>query len=84
MCAVVVDVLEKWAQHRTTDDADDNVAQWGSWTIGLLATKETRPFWLAAGAEGVFRGIVAADTSVASRKAKSFARYARGELGLQA
>ena len=74
-------VLEKWAQHRTTDNADDNVAQWGSDAIYWLATEDTRAPWLAAGAEGVLRGI-AADTSVASGEAKTEARSARRKLGL--
>ena len=73
--------MEKWAQHRTTDSADDNVAKWGSRAIYWLVTEDTRARWLAAGAERVFRGI-AADTSVASADAKSWARYALKELGL--
>ena len=73
--------MEKWAQHRTTDDADDNVAQWGSWAIYWLVTEDTRAPWLAAGAERVLQGITA-DTSVASADAKSWARYALKELGL--
>ena len=77
----MVGVLAKWAQHRTTDDADDNVAQYGSSAIYFLETKETRAPWLAAGAERVLRGI-AADTSGASGKAKSDARNALKELGL--
>ena len=81
MCAVVVGALEKWAQHRTTDGADDNVAQWGSLAIYLLATKDTRAPWLAAGAERVLRGI-AADTSGASADAKYWARNALEKLGL--
>ena len=74
-------VLEKWAQHRTTDSADDNVAQWGSLAIYVLVTTDTRAPWLAAGAEGVLRGI-AADTSGASGEAKKWARNALKELGL--
>ena len=83
LCAVTVGVLEKWAQHRTTDDAVDNVAQWGSCVIYWLAMGDTRPPWLAAGAEGVLRGIIA-DTSEASGEAKMFAIWALKELGLQA
>ena len=75
--------MEKWAQHSTTDDAEDNVAQWGSWVIYWLVTEDTRAPWLAAGAEGVLRGITA-DTSVASSSAKSEARDALKKLGLQA
>ena len=75
--------MEKWAQHRTTDSADDNVAEWGSWAIWYLVTEETRAPWLAAGAEGVLRGIIA-DTSVATDRAKSDARNALGNLGLSA
>ena len=73
--------MEKWAQHRTTDMADDDVAHWGSWVINWLVTKETRAPWLAAGAERVLRGI-AADTSNASSRAKSAARSALKHLGL--
>ena len=73
--------MEKWAQHRTTDRADDNVAQWGSWAIYWLVTEDTRAPWLAAGAERVLRGI-AAGTSEASDRAKSDARNALNELGL--
>ena len=76
----MVGVLEKWAQHRTTD-ADDNVARWGSGAIYLLVTRNTRAPWLAAGAEGVLRGIIAG-TSGASGEAKSPARLALGKLGL--
>ena len=79
----MVGVLEKWAQHRTTDWADDNVAQWGSLAICRLVTADTRAPWLAAGAEGVLRGITA-DTSVASSGAKSNASSALRQLGLQA
>ena len=73
--------MEKWAQHRTTDDADDNVAYYGSLVIYWLVTKETRAPWLAAGAERVLRGIIA-DTSGASGEAKKWARNALKELGL--
>ena len=76
-------VLEKWAQHRTADGADDNVAQWGSRAIYWLVTTDTRAPWLAAGAEGILRSI-AAGTSEASDKAKSWARDALRELGLNA
>ena len=75
--------MEKWAQHRTTDGGDDNVAEWGSWAIYNLVTEDTRARWLAAGAEGVLRSI-AADMSVASREAMNEARSALRELGLQA
>ena len=75
--------MEKWAQHRTTDGADDNVAEWGSWAIYYLVTEDTRAPWLDAGAEGVLRGITA-DASVASSNAKSYARAALKKLGLQA
>ena len=74
-------VLEKWAQHRTTDHADDNVAQWGSYAINWLATEDTRAPWLAAGAEGVLRGITAG-TSGASGNAKIWARKALKDMGL--
>ena len=67
--------MEKWAQHRTTDDAVDNVAQWGSLAIERLTTTDTRALWLAAGADEVLRGIIA-DTSAASDKAKRWARDA--------
>ena len=77
----MVDVLEKWAQHRTTNSADDNVAHWGSWAIYYLVTEKTRSCWLAADADIVLRDI-AADTSVASSMAKSHARNALKELGL--
>ena len=77
----MVGVLEKLAQHRTTDGADDNVAQCGSLAIYYLATEDTRAPWLAAGAERVLRGI-AADTSGASGGAKSEARDALKKLGL--
>ena len=73
--------MEKWAQHRTTDDADDNVAQWGSCAIYYLLTEDARAPWLAAGAERVLRGI-AADTSGASGRAKYWARKALNDLGL--
>ena len=73
--------MEKWAQHRTTDYADDNVAEWGSWAIYNLVTKYNRAPWLAAGAERVLRGI-AADTSGASGLAKSEARSALKRLGM--
>ena len=79
MFAAVVGVLEKWAQHRTTDDADDNVAEWGSGAIRLLATIDTRPLWLVA--EGVLRGI-AAGTSAASYWARKNAREALTKLGM--
>ena len=77
----MVGVLEKWAQHRTTDYTEDNVAQWGSRVIYRLVTEDTRARWLAAGAERVLRGI-AADTSVASGAAKSHARNALATLGV--
>ena len=83
MCAVIVDVVKKWAQHMTTDDDDDNVANWGSWAIYLLVTRNTRAPWLAAGAEGVLRGIIA-DTSGASADAKNEASGVLKKLGLQA
>ena len=73
--------MEKWAQHRTTDDADDNVARYGSWAIRILVTEDTRAPWLAAGAERVLRGI-AADTSGAYGKANSNARDALEKLGV--
>ena len=73
--------MKKWAQHRTTNGADDNVAQYGSWVIWLLVTEDTRAPWLAAGAEGVLQGIIAG-TSVASGEAKTKARDALKELGL--
>ena len=75
--------MEKWAQHRTTDHADDNVAQYGSWAIRYLATGDpvSKARWLAAGAEGVLQGIIAG-TSVASGEAKTKARDALKELGL--
>ena len=73
--------MEKWALHMTTDYADDNGAMWGSWAIYWLVTEDTRAPWLAAGAEGVLRGI-AADTSGASGEAKNAARKALKELGL--
>ena len=76
----MVGVLEKWAQHRTADDADDNVAQWGSDAIYWLVTEATRAPWLAAGAERVLRGI-ATGTSVASGEAKRGARNALKEFG---
>ena len=78
--------MEKWAQHRTTDDADDNAPLYGSRAIYWLtkADPDTRPRWLAAGAGGVLRGIAAADSSVASTVAKNEARSALKELGLQA
>ena len=75
--------MEKWAQHRTTDWADDNVAYWGSWAIKLTARgdPDSKARWLAAGAERVLRGI-AAGTSEASDRAKEWARDAMKELGL--
>ena len=74
--------MEKWAQHRTTeDDAEDNVARWGCWAIYRLVTADTRAPWLAAGAEGVLRGIIA-DTSNASIWSKSEARDALKKLGV--
>ena len=80
----MVGVLEKWAQHRSTDWADDNVAQYGSEAIWWLVPKDTRAPWLAAGAEGVLRGI-AAGTSNASKTAKILARSAlKDGLGLWA
>ena len=75
--------MEKWAQHRTTDWADDNVAKYGSLAINWLATEDTRAPLLAAGAEGVLRGIIA-DTSEASADAKFVARNALSALDLQA
>ena len=76
--------MEKWTQHKTTDDADDNVAAWGSWVIELTATgdPDSKARWLAAGAERVLQGITAG-TSVASDRAKSWARDAMKELGLK-
>ena len=79
-------VLEKWAQHRTCDDADDNVAQYGSKAIEMLASgdPDSRARWLAAGAEGVLRSIAAEDTSDASSEARRYAREAlKDGLGLQ-
>ena len=80
----MVGVLEKWAQHRTTDGVDDNVAQYGSFAIEYTACgdPDSKARWLAAGAEGVLRGITAG-TSVASDRAKSWARDAMKELGLK-
>ena len=74
--------MEKWAQHRTAEGADDNVAQWGSIVIFWLVTSDTRAPWLAAGAERVLRGIIAG-TSEASDGAKISARYALEALDLQ-
>ena len=78
--------MAKWTQHRTFDAAEDNVAQWASLAIRLLATKniDTRARWLAADAGKVLRGIAAADMSVASIGAKNQALSALRELGLQA
>ena len=79
--------MEKWAQHRTGDNADDNVAQYGSWAIRWLTEgdPDSRARLLAAGAERVLRGITKEDTSAASRGAKSNARDAlKYGLGLQA
>ena len=83
MClrVVVVDVLEKWAQHRAIDSSDDNVAGLGSEAINRLVTNDTRAPWLAAGAEGVLRGITAG-TSEASDSAKRWARSALNKLRL--
>ena len=75
--------MEKWAQHRTTDMADDNVAYWGCYAIYYLARGDTRAPWLAAGAEGVLRGIIA-DTSGASVMDKHVAICALIALDLQA
>ena len=87
----MVGVLEKLAQHRTTDDADDNVAQWGSGVINYMVTEDnvaqhgswainyTRAPWLAAGADRVLWGITAG-TSGPSRGAKSNARNALSAL----
>ena len=82
----MVGVLEKWAYHRAADNADDNVAHYGSWAIRLLATRhpEIKAPWLAAGAKGVLRGIANEDTSVASRGAKNEARFTLMELGHKA
>ena len=84
--AVVGGILKKCAEHRTTDDSDENAPRYGSLAICWLtrADPETRPRWLAAGAGGVLRGIAAADTIVASTEAKNEARSALRELGLQA
>ena len=75
--------MEKWAQHRTTDWADDDVAQRGSWVIEypVMGDPDSKARWLAAGAKRVLRGI-AAGTSEASDRAKSWARDALKELGL--
>ena len=75
--------MQKWSQHRTTNFADDNVARLGSLAIRGLVTEDTRPPWLAAGAEGVLRGIIAG-TSEASGEAKIHVRYALSALNLQA
>ena len=77
--------MEKWAQHRTTNGADDNVAQYGSYAIEYTASgdPDSKARWLVAGAERVLRGI-SAGTSVASDKAKQWARDAMKELGLKA
>ena len=77
--------MEKWAQHRTTNGADDNVAQYGSYAIEFTAMGDpvSKARWLAAGAERFLRGI-AAGTSEASDMAKSWARDALESLGLQA
>ena len=85
LCAVVVGILGQWARRRAANDADDNVAQWGSWAIEMLAWgyRNRKACWLDAGAEGVLRGI-AADTSDASSSAKSYGRDALKALGLQA
>ena len=74
--------MAKWTQHRTFDAAEDNVAQWASLAIRLLATKniDTRARWLAADAGKVLRGIAAADMSVASTVAKNEARFALMEI----
>ena len=82
----MVGVLEKWAQHRTTDHADDNVAQWGSIVIQYTARgdPDSKARWLAAGAEGVLRGIVTSE-SAASMTAKSWTTDTlKNGLGLQA
>ena len=87
LCAVVVGVLEKWAQHWTTDDAEVNVALWGSLAIEYLARgdPDSKAPWLAAGAERVLRGITEEDTSAASDGAKRKSRDAlKYGLGLQA
>ena len=72
----MVGVLEKWAQHRTTGSADDNVAQRGSFAIRCLVTEDNRAPWLAAGAERVLRGIAAGTSEPSDR-----ARKALKELG---
>ena len=80
-------VLQRWAQHRTTDDADDNATYWGSWAIYYLVTgdPDSKARLLSAGAEGVLRAIASEDTSAASTKAKQIARIVLKEnLGLLA
>ena len=78
----MVSVLEKWYQHRTYDNSDDNVAQWGSWAIYHLVTTDpdSKAHWLSAGAERVL-GCIAARWSDASSYAKSYATGAMSELG---
>ena len=82
----MVGILEKWAQHRTTDSADDNVAWYGSLAIELTARgdPDSKARWLDAGADGVLRDIADKGTSGASGNAKSAARNALKGLGLQA
>ena len=77
--------MEKWSQHRTTDDADDNVARYGSYAIEKLARgdPDSKARWLAAGVEGVLRDIADEGTSGASDRAKREARNALESLGLQ-
>ena len=89
MRAVVVSVLTEHSQRKAADMADDNVAQWGSYAIYVLASgdAESSAPWLAAGAERVLLDI--ADTSDTSfsfflSAAKTDARKALERLRRQA
>ena len=52
--------MEKWAEHRATDQACEDAAHWGSRMIFLftLCDEPTKAKLLAVGAEKVLRSII--------------------------
>ena len=82
LCVVVVQVLGKWAEHRTAsifDDAED-VAKYGSLLIRWLVNDDNRALWLDTGADKVLRAIV--EDPGSSSGAKQSAGFALDVLGL--
>ena len=76
--------MEKWAEHRATDCADDNVVYWGSQVIWFSAVcdESTGSKFLAAGAEKVLGSIIgpSGETTESTIWAASALKKLRPEL----